>query len=131
MEEELQFKNLILSTQQEASIDGIIVVNENREIFSFNHRLVEMWDIPRHLLEGKSHEPIWQHAISKVADPEQFINRARQIYAAQAETSQDEVLLKDGRIFDRYSAPILDADGKYFGRVWYFHDITELKRGKT
>ena len=35
---------------------------------------------------------------------------------------------KDGRIIDRYSAPVTGADGKYYGRVWYFRDITERRQ---
>jgi signal transduction histidine kinase/CheY-like chemotaxis protein len=46
----------------------------------------------------------------------------------RSETSRAEVALKDGRTFDRYSAPMLGADGKYYGRVWYFRDITEKKK---
>ena len=44
------------------------------------------------------------------------------------EVSRDEVILKDGRFFDRYSAPMLGPDGKYYGRVWYFRDISENKK---
>jgi signal transduction histidine kinase len=45
--------------------------------------------------------------------------------------ARDEIALKDGRTFDRYSAPMLDADGKHFGRVWYFRDVTERKRAEA
>ena len=37
---------------------------------------------------------------------------------------------KDGRTFDRYSAPMLGTDGYYYGRVWYFRDITEHKQAE-
>lgn len=35
--------------------------------------------------------------------------------------------LKDGSIFDRYSAPLNDPDGAYYGRVWYYRDITQQR----
>src|SRR6185437_16933630 len=35
--------------------------------------------------------------------------------------------LKDGRTFDRYSSPMTSADGTYYGRVFYFRDVTEAK----
>lgn len=36
----------------------------------------------------------------------------------------------DGRCFDRYSSPLLGDDGKYYGRIWYFRDITENKKAE-
>src|SRR6185437_9481272 len=37
---------------------------------------------------------------------------------------------KDGTILDRYSAPMRDSAGKYFGRIWTFHDVTERRRAE-
>jgi PAS domain S-box-containing protein len=50
------------------------------------------------------------------------------LYEHPGEESRDEILLEDGRTFDRYSAPVRDKDGTYYGRVWYFRDVTEHKR---
>jgi len=33
-------------------------------------------------------------------------------------------------VFDRYSSPVIDKNGKYFGRIWTFRDITELKQAE-
>jgi PAS domain S-box-containing protein len=44
------------------------------------------------------------------------------------EISREEIELKDGRIFDCYTAPVLSKNGNYFGRMWTFRDITERKR---
>ncbi len=38
--------------------------------------------------------------------------------------------MNDGRVFDRYSAPMIGADAKYYGRVWFFRDITERIRAE-
>ena len=38
--------------------------------------------------------------------------------------------MKDGRVFDRYTAPMYGPDGQYFGRVWFFRDITDHKQAE-
>ena len=49
-----------------------------------------------------------------------------QEYENEAARSQDEIELRDGRVFDRYSAPMIAGD-QYFGRVWYYRDLTDQK----
>ena len=56
VEAELQFQNVLLSTQQEATIDGILVVDENGQIISYNVRFIEMWGIPPDVIETRSDE---------------------------------------------------------------------------
>lgn len=129
-EEELQFRNLILTTQQEASIDGILVVDENARIISYNQRFVRMWDIAQELIEEIDDEPVLKFVASKVADSTSFQQRVQYIYEHRQETIQDEIVLKNGRIFDRYSAPMVGPADRYYGRVWYFRDITERKQAE-
>jgi PAS domain S-box-containing protein len=50
------------------------------------------------------------------------------LYEHTNESSSEEILLKDGRVLDRYSAPMRGADGIFYGRIWYFRDITVRKR---
>ena len=127
-EEKLQFRNILLSTQQEASIDGILVVDENARILSYNRRFVEMMGIPAKLVEARVDEPVLRFVTAQMADPRSFLQRVQYLYEHRQETGRDELILADGRFFDRYSAPMIGSDKRYFGRVWYFRDITEHKR---
>ena len=130
-EEKLEFKNIMLVTQQETSLDGILVVDENGEIISFNRRFVDIGGVPLDTAESKSDEQVLQSVMDKLVNPEEFVGKLEQLYEDRDETSRDETALKDGRTFDRYSAPMLGADGKYYGRVWYFRDITDRKRAEA
>ena len=124
-EEALEFKNIVLSTQQETSLDGILVVDANGEIISFNRRFVDLWEIPASVAESKSDEQVLQSVMAKLADPDEFVRKLEQLHEAHEETSREEIALKDRRTVDRYSAPMLRAGGQYLGRVWYFRDITK------
>ncbi|HUX36455.1 MAG TPA: ATP-binding protein, partial [Rectinemataceae bacterium] len=129
-ESELRFRNLILSTQQEASIDGILVVKDNR-VISHNRRFAELFDIPDAATIPGSDERFWESVLAQVPDVEDFLKRVAEIDAKPHETSRDEMVLNKGTIIDRYSAPLLDAKRKVFGRVWYFRDVTETKRAES
>jgi PAS domain S-box-containing protein len=130
VEKELVFNNIILRTQQESSIDGILVADEKGEILSFNQRFVDLWDIPAGVIETKSDERVFRSVMDKLASPEEFISKVKHLYEVRDEISRDEIFLKDGRVFDRYASPMLGAGGKYYGRVWYFRDITDRKRAE-
>jgi PAS domain S-box-containing protein len=126
----LELKNVILSTQQETSLDGILVVDANGEIISFNRRFVEIWGIPSDVAESKSDEQVLQSVMDKLAAPGEFVSKLEQLHEAHDETSRDEIALKDGRTCDRYSAPMIGATGQYLGRVWYFRDITQRRQAE-
>jgi PAS domain S-box-containing protein len=130
-EEELVFRNTILATQQETTIDGILVVDENANIISYNRRFISLWGIPPEVTAIRSDEPTLQTVLTKVSEPEDFLEKVGYLYAHRDEKSHEEILLKDGRTFDRYSAPMVASSGRYYGRVWYFRDITERKRAEN
>ena len=115
-------------TQLEASIDGIRVVDEFRKIISFNRHLMEMWDIPAKIIETGSDEQVLQSVIGKIKEPKKFLQRIHYLYSHNDEKSRDEIPLLDGRTFDSYSSPMIGEDGKYYGRVWYYRDMTERKQ---
>lgn len=127
-EQELMFRNVLLSTQQEASIDGILIVDEHDRVLSCNRRFAEMWQIPEEILSQPDDRPFLAHVSKQVSDPEGFVQRVRQLYRQRQETSRDTTLLADGRVFDRYTAPMFGDDHHYFGRVWFFRDITEQQQ---
>ncbi len=130
-EETLAFSNAILSTQQETSIDGILVVDACGKIISYNQRFVDMWGVPPDLMAARIDEPVLQLVVGQVSEPAVFLARVEYLYEHREEKSAEEVILRDGRTFERYSAPMFGPDGVYYGRVWYFRDITERKRAES
>lgn len=125
-EEQLHFQKTLLEAQSEASPDGILVVSGERRVLSFNGRFLEMWGVSNLSAQGED-AAVLQQILGRVADPQQFLERVNSLYEHCDEQSHDELLLRDGRVFELYSAPITSAEGFYYGRVWYFHDITARK----
>lgn len=126
-EREIKFKNSMLQTQQETSLDAILVVDENDRIVSCNQQFIDLWKLPSRMIKMGLDSPLLQKAAEQVENPEAFIAHTQYLYQHRHLKDRDELRLKDGRIIDRYSASIIGDDDKYYGRVWYFRDITERK----
>ena len=104
-----------------------LAVDENDTIISSNQRFADMWGISRELLEAQVHALVLRAIADKVRDPNAFLERVAYLYTHRNEISLEEIVLKDGRTLERYSAPMHGTDGRYYGRVSYFRDITERK----
>ncbi|MGE3182847.1 MAG: sigma 54-interacting transcriptional regulator [Phycisphaerae bacterium] len=128
--EELRFTNMILKTQQELSPDGILVVDDRGSVISYNARFVEMWRIPAVIIAGGRDHDALQYVLDTVEDPAEFEKRVKHLYAHPEKTSFETIRLRDGRIFDRHSAAMAGANGRRYGRVWFFRDVTEQRRSE-
>jgi len=128
--EELKYKNILLETQQETSLDGVLLVDQDSKILSYNRQFIDMFHLSQELIRTGKDEPVLEFVTEQVDHPDAFLDRIKYLYAHPAAKSSDEVRLKDGRSIDRYSAPVTGADGHCYGRVWYFRDITERKQAE-
>jgi diguanylate cyclase (GGDEF)-like protein/PAS domain S-box-containing protein len=126
-EEALLFKNALLEAQTETTTDGILAVDDSDCIILVNKHFQLGFDIPDELLDERDDQILRKHVMDKMEGPEAFIAKIKYLNSHRDEMSSDEIRLKNGTIFDRYSAPLVDSTGKYRGRIWYHRDITERK----
>ena len=106
-EQDLEFRNLILTTQLETAIDGLLIVDEQGKIILYNQRFCQMWGIPKEIIEERSDEQVMQFVKDSLAHPQQFVERVNYLYTNKLDSSHDEISLKDGRTFERYTAPMI------------------------
>lgn len=128
VEEEVIMKNRLLLTQQETSPEGILIVDENGKIINYNRKFVDLWDISGGIIQTGQDELVLNSVLSQITDPDAFIDRVRYLYEHKLEKSFEELHLKDGRILERFSSPVLGDTGRYYGRIWYFRDVTRREK---
>jgi PAS domain S-box-containing protein len=124
-EEELLAKTSLLVAQANATIDGILVVDGNRKKSFINRRTIEIFNVPKNIVENEDDDPLLDHVVSLTKYPDDFRERVSYLYDHQNEISSEKIELKNGKVLERYSAPVLGTDKKYYGRIWTFRDITE------
>lgn len=117
-----------LSAIIESSTDGILVVDGDGRVIHTNHKFAEMWCIPDELILTRSDEKLLNHVLDQLEDPQAFISKISRLYGSE-ESGFDILFFKDGRIFERYSNPLI-LKGIVSGRVWAFRDISERVRSE-
>ncbi|HTY38828.1 MAG TPA: histidine kinase dimerization/phosphoacceptor domain -containing protein [Bacteroidota bacterium] len=130
VQESLQNKTALLEAQLNSTVDGILVVdNEGRKTLQ-NQRAVDLWKLPLAIVNDIDDRNQVRFVMSRVKDPQAFVERVTYLYGHPNEIMRDEVELTDGTVLDRYSAPVKGPDGKHHGRIWVFRDVTDRKRAE-
>ncbi len=126
-EEALKRSNSVLKAQQESSIDGIVTVNEKKDITGYNKRFIEIWNIPDDIVQSRDDKKLLMYMLSCLKYPDIFLERIRYLYENILERGHDEIETTDDRTFDWYCAPIVSSENQYLGKIWFFRDISERK----
>jgi PAS domain S-box-containing protein len=123
--EESRFRQSILEALNESSPDGILVISPENQILSLNPQFVKMWMISQEVIDSHSNEQVLNAVSSLLQAPGEFLAKVNYFYQHPDTTGRDEIYLKDGRVFECHTRPLAGLDGKYYGRLWNFRDMTE------
>lgn len=129
--QELQFQKNLLECTSEAAQDGILVVSPERKWLFFNRRFVDMWQLPQEIVEQRMSAIGIPWILNQVANPQRSRQNIEQLYDKPTAKDSDEITLKNGAIYERFSAPVQRADGVIDARVWYFRDISQRKQAEA
>jgi len=135
-----EFQEALLCAINEASPDGILVVDDHGVVVSHNHRFLDIWRIPNDYLirsvgrgsaVGAPEQPILDFVVRRVKDAHSFLARVQELYGDPALDDHCEIELKDGRTVERHSTILRGLSGHYLGRVWFFRDVSERKKAES
>ena len=126
-EAELQKNLSLLTSSFEATTDGILIVDRDNTIVTYNRRFIEMWQIPNEIINSRDNADAVNYVLEQLSNAEDFVNTTKFLTANPECKNLDLLKFKDGKIYERYSHPQI-MDGNVVGRVLSFRDITERER---
>ncbi len=124
----LQRSNALLKAQQESDPNGVLVTDETGATLSYNQRFCEMWQIPEGMRKLGDHKIIFNWVLPLIQEPQRVFSQMEYLEENPSLISREEIHLRNGRVFDCYSAPVRAPEGDSYGRIWSFQDITEQKQ---
>lgn len=117
----------LLHALEQASPEGIGVVDDDGKVVEFNGRLLQITSLDA----GKLRAPGGSRLLAledQAKDRRAAADMADAALADPYYVGQDELALRDGRTVERYTAPLRTESGRRLGRVWHIRDITETQR---
>ncbi|MBI4814266.1 MAG: PAS domain S-box protein [Methanobacterium sp.] len=129
MEDSVQESLSLQKATMESVANGILVVNNQGMVTSYNQKFLEMWAIPLSLVNHGYDTDLLEHVMDELKDPSEFRSKIQELYQNPREISTDIIEFRDGRVYQRYSQPQMIGD-EVMGRVWSFTDLTNLKKTK-
>ncbi len=124
-EEALQRSNSLLKAQRETSFDGVLAVDEQGRIVSYNNQFCELWQIPDSVLQSVEYGGLLSLLQHHLQLPDGLVEALENAYDSPEKYTQREIYLADRRVIDCYSGQVHSPEGKFYGMVWYFRDVTE------
>jgi PAS domain S-box-containing protein len=128
-EKEIKQTLSLLNATLESTADGILVVDREGKIESFNQRFVQMWHITESIIASRDDDQALAFVLNQLKYPEDFLSKVKELYGQPLAESFDLLEFKDGRTFERYSKAQQIGE-QIVGRVWSFRDITERKHAE-
>lgn len=126
---EARYQSTVMSAYLDESPDGIVVVDASNRIKTWNRRFLEIWHIPEAVMGARDGDAALQAVTEQLEDPGSFAQRIKELYSSLDEEERGvSVQMKDGRILERYSRGLHGPEGHYWGRIWFYRDVTELHR---
>jgi PAS domain S-box-containing protein len=137
-EQSLQFQLSLNRAIKEGTLDGILVITDDKHVASHNERFKEIWQFPELEIRdnmsdafvGDRPPVVLSAVLERVKDPDAFLKQIGRLNNNPGENDHREIELKDGRIIERYSTSLRNENNQHLGRAWFFRDITERRQAE-
>ncbi len=117
----------LLTATLDSTADGILVIDNDGFITTFNGRFSETWHIPEEEWKPGDEATKLAFVLDQLVSPEGFLATWRELGENPDMETFDSLEFKDGRVVELYSKA-QRIEGEIVGRVWSFRDTTDRTR---
>jgi PAS domain S-box-containing protein len=103
--------------------DALLVIGRDGRIMHVNRAFKQLWGVSDELIAAGNDTKVLDWVLRQLAEPDVFVAKVEELYATPMASSDDVILLNDGRVVERYSHPHI-ISSVILGRIWGFRDIT-------
>jgi PAS domain S-box-containing protein len=125
-QQKIQRSLALLSATYESTQDGVLVLSSQGHTLSYNEGFLKLWKISRSVVEQGGRTEVFAHMRNETDPSIDFAAIVWNLETQQEERSQALLHLRDGRVLEIYARAL--GEGPISGMLWFFHDITELKK---
>jgi PAS domain S-box-containing protein len=125
----LSKNNALMNATLESTADGILVVSNQGQVLLYNHKFVNMWQIPVNIFNEPNHQKIVEFMSQQLLKPNQYFTKDI-LTKSEIASRYDIIELKDGRFYERYAKPY-QLNKKVVGQAISFRDITQRKQAEA
>ncbi|MDQ4132024.1 MAG: SpoIIE family protein phosphatase [Actinomycetota bacterium] len=120
----------LLRSLAEETPDGVVVIGPRGEVVFVNRRFRDMWRLAPDGPAAATARSI-EAALQRVASPPGATWTVSVDVRRRGAAVQDELVLDDGRVLDRFGSPVHDEAGAFVGWAWYCRDVTRLRQAEA
>ncbi len=103
---------------------GILVIDKEHNVLAHNRKLLDLWKMPADWARLPTSEERSGYFYQNFSDPKNTKILADRLFKNPELEDKNEIHLKDGRIFERFTSPFR-IKGELVGRLFIFQDVTE------
>src|ERR1041384_742256 len=92
-------QDAIMRATLESAIEGVLLVDNNRNVIAANRRFAEMWRLPESVMESRDQRAVAEAAMKRVKMADVVMSRIDGLYDTDA-TLRDELELIDGCLIE-------------------------------
>ena len=114
----LEQSNAALRAILEATADGILVIDRDNAVTTFNRRFIAMWRIPDDVAGERDSESIFRIMDDQVTVPLGICTDPSALKNLAEGDRRDIITLNDGRVYRQYTSQPQMIGGEIAGSVW-------------